>query len=110
MQDKKFTKASQAAAVLGLIPIQSLNPFSEWFIYSMSYQYMIGALYRHRCGRGMKHLGIFILYKVVESQTIPAWFSIQHQRNIFYDIHLPNNDIDNVANLESVKSLLQTSI
>ncbi|WP_414709122.1 transposase [Psychrobacter sp.] len=48
MHDKNFTKASQAAAFLGLIPIQSLNPFSKWYIHSMSYQYMFGALYRHR--------------------------------------------------------------
>ena len=46
MQDKNFTKASQAAAFLGLIPIQSLNPFSKWYIHSMSYQYMFCALYR----------------------------------------------------------------
>ena len=48
MHDKNFTKASQAAAFLGLIPIQFLNPFSKWYIHSMSYQYMFGALYRHR--------------------------------------------------------------
>ena len=34
MHDKNFTKASQAAAFLGLIPIQSLNPFSKWYIRS----------------------------------------------------------------------------
>ena len=48
MHDKNFTKASQAAAFLGLIPIQSLNPFSKWYIHSMSYQYMFSALYKHR--------------------------------------------------------------
>jgi hypothetical protein len=51
MHDKNFTKASQAAAFLGLITIQSLNPFSKWYIHSISYQYMIGALYRHRSAR-----------------------------------------------------------
>ncbi|WP_394211440.1 transposase [Psychrobacter piscatorii] len=29
MHDKKFMKVSQAAAFLGLFPIQSLNPFSK---------------------------------------------------------------------------------
>ena len=29
MHDKNFTKASQAAAFLGLIPIKSLNPFQS---------------------------------------------------------------------------------
>ena len=48
MHDKNFTKASQAAAFLGLIPVQSLTPFSKWYIHSMSYQYVFGALYRHR--------------------------------------------------------------
>ncbi len=48
MHDKNFTKASQAAAFLGLIPIQSLNPFSKWYIRSMIYQYMFGALYRYQ--------------------------------------------------------------
>ncbi|WP_352310589.1 transposase [Psychrobacter sp. W2-37-MNA-CIBAN-0211] len=48
MHDKNFTKASQAAAFLGLIPIQSLNPFSKWYIRSMIYQYMFDALYRHQ--------------------------------------------------------------
>ncbi|GAA0801257.1 hypothetical protein GCM10009110_10860 [Psychrobacter piscatorii] len=41
-------KASQAAAFLELIPIQYLNPFSKWYIHSISDQYMFGALYRHR--------------------------------------------------------------
>ena len=48
MYDKNFTKPSQAAAFLGLIPIQSLNPFPKWYIHSMSYQYMFGTLYRSR--------------------------------------------------------------
>lgn len=48
MHGKNFTKAPQAAAFLGLIPIQSLNLFSKWYIHSMSYQYMFGALYRSR--------------------------------------------------------------
>ncbi len=48
MHDKNFTKASQAAAFLGLIPSQSLHPFLKCYIHSMSYQYMFNALYRHR--------------------------------------------------------------
>ena len=76
MHNKNFTRAPRAAAFLGLIPIQSLNPFSKCSIHSMSYQNMFGALYRHRCGRDMRHLGTFILSKIVESQTIPEWFSV----------------------------------
>lgn len=35
MHDKNFTKAFQAAACLGLLPIQSLNPFSK-VVYSLN--------------------------------------------------------------------------
>jgi hypothetical protein len=68
MQDKNFTKASQAAAFLGLIPIQSLNPFSKWYIHSMSYQYMISALYRHRTDRvrvTIKYFNIMLITTLI---------------------------------------------
>ncbi len=50
VHDKNFTKAFQAAVFLGLIPIQSLSPFSKWCIYLRSYRDMFGALYRNRSG------------------------------------------------------------
>lgn len=49
----------------------------------LRYLHWFGSLYRHRCGRYMRHLGIFILSKIVEYQTIPAWFNICIKKTFF---------------------------